>query len=103
MGKHGSPVDTVVDRFDLSDEAVPLVQDLWEDFSTDGDLEPETVDRLKHVGISAVHGLVVALVMACWPVIQDAVLGGNLDLPSLAESLRVAVIAAFVSYFRPKR
>lgn len=103
MGRHSAPMETIPDGVDLSDEAVPLYEEVWDDFSDDGRLTDETVNRVKHWVISMVHGVVVAVALAVGPVLYHEIMGGNYDLPSLWENVSTVAVAAVVSHFRPKR
>lgn len=102
MGAHSAP-DVTTEDFDFTDELVPLVDDVWDDLVDDGHLEKETIDRAKHVGISLVHGLVVAVGTAVGPALYHEIAGGNVNPPSLAKLAGTLALAAIVSYVRPKK
>jgi hypothetical protein len=102
VGKHSmDPSETRPDGVDLEDERMDLGTVFWEtaeDYMDDRRLRPETVARLKRTAASLASGLVVAVALASWPVLKGAVLGGDVDLPTLFESVRVAAGAAASAY-----
>jgi len=82
----------------LKDVASEVARDALDD----GKLSSATVSRVRRVAIDLAVGLIAALLSAVLTVLGDAALSGDVDLPSLVETLKVLVAATTVSYLRSR-
>ncbi|TDB90902.1 hypothetical protein E1264_03485 [Actinomadura sp. KC216] len=83
-------------------ELKDTAKDVAFDVLDDGELTSESVSRVKRVGIALAVGLLAAVFSTVATVLVTVPVEGEFDLPSLMETLRLAVVGTVVAYVKDK-